>query len=855
MTATGTEQLPIHDVLDELRACLRQRHEAVLQAPPGAGKTTLVPLAMLNEPWLNGRKVLVLEPRRLAARAAAARMAYLLNEPLGQTVGYRIRLDTCISEQTRIEVVTEGILTRMLQRDPGLEDIGLVVFDEFHERNLDSDLCLALCLQGREMFRESKPLKLLVMSATLQGEAVARLMRSAPILTSEGRQYPVTTTYGRAYQLKESIIDPTIKTVERALAEQTGDVLVFLPGQREIRQVQRQLHARFASPEYNNVQVESLYGGLSLEQQQRVVQPAAKGVRKVVLATNVAETSLTIEGITAVVDSGLVRESVFDPLTGMTRLATRRVSRASAEQRRGRAGRHSPGICYRLWSEQQHERLVAQPTPEILRADLTPLALQLYAWGVQDVTELDWLDAPPLPAMTQAGRVLQATGALFANEEQTLQLTPHGVRLAQMPLHPRLAHMLLVGCDVHATETACLVAAILSERNPVSGDGADISAAMSILLAERRCPAELQGWFKRIWQQAREYARVATDIHKPRRFALNVEQQDVLGVLLASAYPDRIARLRDGVEGNHYQLSSGRSATLPEGDSLIATPWLACADLGGQVGQSSDRIFTAIPLNQDSFSEVLSHLVSEQHRVEWDHRHDRFISEKRLLVGKILLSSESLTDVSEEAKGEALREVVNRKGLGLLSFSPKLQQWRGRIELLRASYSGSENPWPDFSDEGLLDTLDTWFIPHALDVQKLDDFTRLDIKPMLLGQLNWPLPLELERLAPEMWAAPSGSGVVIDYTQNPPVLPVKLQEMFGCEESPTIADGAVTLQVHLLSPAGRPLQVTQDLAGFWRNVYPQVRKEMRGRYPKHPWPEDPFCAVPTARTKRQMKSH
>ncbi len=849
-----TNDLPIAAVLDDLRLGLRERNELVLQAPPGAGKTTVVPLALLDESWLGGRKILVLEPRRIAARAAAARMAQLLGESLGQTVGYRIRLDTCVSQQTRIEVITEGILTRQLQRDPGLEDVGLVIFDEFHERNLDSDLCLALCLQGREVFRETAPLKLLVMSATLDGDAVAALMGGAPTVTSSGRQFPVQVHFGSAHQLRDSIVGPTVKTVLQALREQSGSLLVFLPGQREISRVHRDLQAAIAQGSDGDVQVFPLFGNLSLEQQQRAIQPAPAGQRKIVLATNIAETSLTIDGVQVVVDSGLVREPVFDPSTGMSRLTLRRISRASAEQRQGRAGRMGPGWCYRLWSEEQHGRLVAQGTPEILQADLTPLALQLLAWGVEQPGELAWLDAPPTAPYAQAVSMLEVCGAVFANREGRHQLTPHGVRLAQMPLHPRLAHMLLVGCDIHASETACLLAAVLSERNPLSGQGADLSRALSVLMGEAHCPPELQGWFKRIWQMARRYARLASEVHQPRRFAMTVQAGDILGILLASAYPDRIARLRPGGGPGLYQLSSGRSAELPRDDTLASAPWLAVAEVGGHLGQSSDRIYSACELNPANFREILSTLVSEQEKVEWDYEQDQFVAERRLMVGKLALSSEPLSQVSESARGEALLGVIRKRGLEILPWTPALDQWRARVNLLHRVYADSDsNPWPDLSSSALLANLEQWLLPYLGPVRRLKDFTNLDLKAILQARLPWPLPLDLERLAPERMAVPSGSSVAIDYSLDPPVLAVKLQEMFGCQDTPRIADGRVALLVHLLSPAQRPLQVTQDLAGFWRSSYRDVQREMKGRYPKHPWPDDPLQAVATRHTKSRME--
>ncbi|MEZ5504042.1 MAG: ATP-dependent helicase HrpB, partial [Halioglobus sp.] len=584
-------------------------------------------------------------------------------------MGYRMRMDSCTSDSTRIEVITEGILTHQLQRDPGLEEIGLVIFDEFHERNLDSDLCLALVMHGRDMFREGPDLKLLVMSATLDGAAVSTLLGNAPLVSSSGRQFPVQTRYGEAHQLRDSIVQPTVDTIRQALGEQAGSILVFLPGQREISAVARGLGEALRGYPEQQVQVVQLYGGLSLERQQQAVLPPPEGTRKIVLATNIAETSLTIEGIAVVVDSGLVREPLFDANTGITRLTTRRISRASAEQRQGRAGRLGPGVCYRLWSEQQQERLVAHATPEILQADLAPMALQLMSWGVEDVGELRWLDPPPAVPYRQAMAVLERCGATFRNRSGSYQLTPHGVRLAQMPLHPRLAHMLLVGCDIHATETACLLAAILSERNPLGGRGVDVVATLAVLMGESRCPPELQGWFKRVWQLARRFAGLASDIHKPRKFAISVAQEDVLGVLLASAHPDRIARLRAGGDGYQYQLSNGRSAALPRDDSLAGTQWLAVAELGGQVGEPVDCIYTATPLNPANFSELLSTLVSEVDHVEWDYRKDRFIAERRRLVGSILLATEPLETVPEQPRVEALLGLVRKKGLELLPWS------------------------------------------------------------------------------------------------------------------------------------------------------------------------------------------
>ncbi|MEM1156393.1 MAG: ATP-dependent helicase HrpB, partial [Pseudomonadota bacterium] len=839
MFPDAAKDLPICDVLDALKNSLRHRNEAVLQAPPGAGKTTVVPLALLDEPWRQGRKILVLEPRRMAARAAANRMASLLGEQVGQTVGYRIRLDSCVGKDTQIEVITEGILTRQLQQDPGLEDVALVIFDEFHERNLDSDLCLALATHGRDTFRESAPLRLLIMSATLDGEEVSTLLSDAPLITSDGRQYPVTTHFGAAYQLRQPIVPRLAKAVHHALKQHTGSILVFLPGQREIMQLSRQLRDTLGDLEGQNVIIAPLFGSLMSERQQQAIEPAPEGMRKIVLATNIAETSLTIEDIEVVVDSGLVREAIFDNSTSMTRLTTRRISRASADQREGRAGRLGPGYCYRLWSEEQNERLVAQSTPELLQADLAPLVLQLLAWGVNEPEELLWLDAPPQGAFEQGLGVLETCGAVYRDHEDALRLTPQGVRMAQMPLHPRLAHMLLVGCDISAKETACLLAAVLSERNPLASDGADLSVSLEILMGERSCPEDIRSWFKRIWQLARNLAKLGLeDMHTQHRAAIGVPLENVVGVLLASAYPDRIARLRHEGEGTRYLLSNGRHALLPAEDTLSGSQWLAVAELGGHSGEATDRIFAAATLDADAFNAILSHLVMDKEHVHWDYRIDQFVAEKRRMVGEIELSSEPLKNVSIAARNTALLGVVGKKGLDILPWTNALRQWQARVALLREleMQRGESSRWPDVSDAALLNSLDTWLLPFIGGINRLEDFQRLDLKAILYANLPWPLPLDLERLAPERIAVPSGSVIAIDYAQRPPALEVKLQEMFGCVETPTVADGQVPVLLHLLSPAGRPLQLTSDLAGFWEGAYQEVKREMKGRYPKHPWP-------------------
>ncbi len=855
MNSSQFSQLPIIEVLDSLRAAFASRDEVVLQAPPGAGKTTMVPLALLKESWLGSQKILLLEPRRVAARAAAMRMAQMLGEEVGDTIGYRIRQDHCVSANTRIEVITEGILTRLLQSDPSLAGTGLVIFDEFHERNLNSDLGLALTMQGRALFRDELPLRVLVMSATLDGESIADLLGNAPIISSEGRQFPVEASYSRSCNLRDSIIQPTVQTIERALAEQSGNLLVFLPGQKEIRRVARALADSLASARDDSIIVAPLYGSLPLGRQQEAIEVPAEGLRKIVLATNIAETSLTIEGIHTVIDSGLVRSPVFDPATGMTRLATRRISRASAEQRMGRAGRLAPGHCYRLWSEEQHSQLVGHSTPEILQADLAAMTVQLLAWGVDSPSELAWLDTPPAGSFAQSVAMLEVLGAVFKTDSGSYQLSPHGLRIAQMPLHPRLAHMLLVSCDIDALDTASLLASLLSERNPLAKGSTEIAGSLAVLKGDMPCPPGHKGWFKRTWKQAKRYRALALEVHQAAKFNVNVAKSEVLGVLLASAYPDRIARLRSKSDGTQYQMANGRSAILSTSDSLAGEQWLAVAEVGGRVGETSDRIYSATSLMPENFEGALSSLVHLTDHVCWDDRSGKFVAEQRRVIGKITLSALPLDDVPEDARFSALLSVVRKNGLGILPWTKNLLQWHARVQLL---HDTEPDPgairWPDLSDEALLATLEQWLRPYLAPVVRIEDFQKLDLKAMLHALLPWPLPLELERLAPERLVVPSGSNIAVDYTQSPPVLEVKLQEMFGCEETPCVAAGRVPLLIHLLSPARRPLQITQDLAGFWRTSYQDVKKEMKGRYPKHPWPDDPLGAEATRYTKRRTAS-
>ncbi|MFD2641369.1 ATP-dependent helicase HrpB [Pseudomonas japonica] len=832
--------LPIDVVLPALREALGQRHEAVLEAPPGAGKTTRVPLALLNEPWLAGQTILMLEPRRLAARAAAERLASELGEKVGETVGYRIRLDSKVGPKTRIEVVTEGILTRRLQDDPALDGVGLLIFDEFHERSLDADLALALSLNGRELLRDEPPLKILLMSATLEGERLSALLDDAPVISSEGRMYPVRMCWGRPFQPGEFIEPRVTDTVLQALDDESGSLLVFLPGQAEIRRVHQSLQD--ALGERADILLCPLHGELDLSAQRAAIEPAPAGTRKVVLATNLAETSLTIDGVRVVVDAGLARVPRFDPGSGMTRLDTQRISRASATQRAGRAGRLEPGVCYRLWSEAQHEQLAAYGTAEIIHADLAGLALQLNRWGVTP-GQLRWLDAPPAAAYSQAQDLLRRLGAL--NDER---LTAHGQAMAELPAHPRIAHLLLRGQDLGLSAMACDVAALLGERDILRGAGADLHSRLSLLSGETRAARGSQGGVQRARQLARQYRGFLRD--KPGAAVSDPQHPRWLGALLALAYPDRVAQQRRA-GGAEYRLANGRAAQFGEVDALMKQAWLVVADLGSRQGQREERIYLAAELDPTLFDEVLAEQVSVVEQLEWDEKENVLRAERQRKVGELILAREPLTGLDDEARARALLDLVRRKGLALLPWTPELRQWQARVALLRQLdlASGGTSEWPDLGDDALLATLADWLQPYLGKVTRLSHFANLDLSSILRNLLPWPLPQRLDEWAPVHLSVPSGSNIRIDYSEHPPVLAVRLQELFGLADTPRIAQGRQQVLLHLLSPARRPVQVTQDLANFWKSTYSEVKKDLKGRYPKHYWPDDPLVAEATARAK------
>ncbi|NWD07586.1 ATP-dependent helicase HrpB [Pseudomonas gingeri] len=837
--------LPIDEVLPALRLALGERHETVLEAPPGAGKTTRVPLALLHEPWLAGQTILMLEPRRLAARAAAERLASELGEKVGETVGYRIRLESKVGPKTRIEVVTEGILTRRLQDDPALEGVGLLIFDEFHERSLDADLALALSLNGREMFRDELPLKILLMSATLEGERLASLLGDAPVVRSEGRMFPVTTRWGRAFQPGEFIEPRVVQTVLEAVSDESGSLLVFLPGQAEIRRVHQQLEESLGAR--TDILLCPLHGELDLAAQRAAIEPAPAGKRKVVLATNIAETSLTIDGVRVVIDAGLARVPRFDPGSGMTRLDTQRISRASATQRAGRAGRLEPGVCYRLWSEAQHEQLAAYGSAEILQADLAGLALQLARWGVAP-SQLVWLDVPPAAAYAQARDLLQRLGALAAKPGEDCSLTRHGQAMAELPAHPRIAHLLLRGQALGLANMACDVAALLGERDIQRGGGADLHTRLALLAGGERAARGGQGGVQRARQLARQYRGYLRG--KASEPVADPEHSRWLGALLALAYPDRVAQQRRA-GGAEYRLANGRAALFSETDSLMKQPWLVIADLGSRQGQREERIYLAAEFDPALFDTVLAEQVSNVDQLDWDEREGMLRAERQRKVGELVLSREPLTGLDEAARSQALVNLVRRKGLELLPWTPELRQWQARVSLLRQLdlADKGQSEWPDVSDKALLASLEHWLLPCLGRVSRLSHFANLELANIIHNLLPWPLPQRLDELAPHHLSVPSGSSIRLDYSEQPPILAVRLQELFGLAETPRVAGGRQVVKLHLLSPARRPVQVTQDLANFWRSTYAEVKKDLKGRYPKHYWPDDPLVAEATARIK------
>lgn len=864
------DRLPIDEALPALLAAFDRSRNVVLQAPPGAGKSTRVPLALRAASWIAekqgadkkganekiaNRKIVMLEPRRLAARAVATRMAVTLGEPVGRSVGYRTRLETRVGPNTRIEVVTEGILTRRLQRDPALEDVALVIFDEFHERSLQADLGLALTLDAQETLRED--LRVLVMSATLDGEAVARLLRGAPIVTSSGRTFPVETLYreriARGAAQDRPLPEIVAATVHNALDTESGDVLVFLPGQADIHRTQRALEHTFerrALP--RNVRVLPLYGDLPIERQDEAIAPSVPGSRKIVLATNIAETSLTIEGIRIVVDSGLERRMRFDPASGMSRLETRRISRASADQRRGRAGRLEPGICYRLWSESENASLAAQTPAEIVEADLAPLALELANWGITEPLALRWLDPPPSATFGQARDLLRILDAIDADG----RITAHGRALARLGTHPRLAHMIVRSMDTGPARLALEIAALLSERD-IFRDGArggdsvhaprdvDLRLRIEALRDPRRLPPGVAidtGARQRVLRSLDQLAR-SLPVNPDRATDDDIDRDT--GTLLALAYPDRIAMTRGGT--GRYLLSGGRGATLPGTHALSHAEFLAVAQL--DAGEREATIRLAAPLARDALERAFADAIASRERIEWDSREQAVVARRERWLGALKLAEQRLERPDPSQVSAALLTGVREIGVAQLPWSKEARALQARIEFARRAEPNAQPPWPDVSDTGLLESLDTWLAPWLDGMTRRDHFGRLDLHAALLALIDWTRQQRLAAIAPTHLVVPTGSRIPIDYSAPSPTVSVKLQELFGMQVTPLIGAGKVALTLQLLSPAHRPVQVTQDLASFWSRGYPDVKKELKGRYPKHHWPDDPLTAAPTARAK------
>jgi ATP-dependent helicase HrpB len=814
------DALPIDAVLERLCAELSRNSRAVLVAPPGAGKTTRVPLALLDQPFARGR-ILLLEPRRLAARAAAARMAATLGERVGETIGLRVRMQAEVSAKTRIEVITEGIFTRMILDDPGLAGISAVLFDEFHERSLDADLGLALALDAQSGLRED--LRLLVMSATLDGARVAGMLGDAALIESEGRAYPVETIYlGRDPNAR--IEDEVAKATLEALASQPGSILVFLPGQAEIVRTATLLEARIRD---RSVDIAPLFGAMDRAAQDKAVAPAPPGRRKVALATSIAETSLTIEGVRIVIDSGLARVPRYEPDIGVTRLETQRVSRAGADQRRGRAGRTEPGVCYRLWQAGANGAMAPFAQPEILSADLSGFLLDLAAWGVGDPAALRFLDAPPAPALAEARGLLQTIGAL----DETGRISETGKAMARLPLPPRLGRMVIAAAGEGRAEQASRIAVLLTERG-LGGDGVDLAG-------------RLERWRQERSPRADEARRLARRLAQRAGGSLgNSAGQGIgdVGPLLAFAFPERIAKAR-GRRGE-FLMANGRAGALEPHDALSGAPYLAVGEIVGRA--ASARILLAAALTLEEVEAVAGASIETTDEVTFDRASASLRARRRRRLGALVLAEQNLAIPADEASAAKLAAGLIGLGVERLPWSKSLKQWRDRVLFLRRS---GDLEWPDLSDQALA-TGAPWLAPFLLGKTSGADFSSDDFAAALQAQVPYDVARRLESEAPTHFTAPTGSAIAVDYeAEGGPAIALRVQELFGLSAHPALAGGRVPLTLHLLSPAHRPIQITRDLPGFWRGSWSAVRAEMRGRYPRHAWPDDPAAATPTTRAK------
>lgn len=812
--------LPIDAVLDDLSRTLEASNAAVLVAPPGAGKTTRVPLALLDAPWAKDKKIIVLEPRRIAARASADRMAKSLGERAGETVGYRVRFGSKISRATRIEVVTEGIFTRQILDDPELTGVAAILFDEFHERSLDADMGLALARDAQTGLRED--LRILVMSATLDGARVARLLGDAPVVESEGRAFPVETRYlGR--KADAPIERQMADAIASALRADSGSVLAFLPGAAEIRRTQNFLSERVQDA---SVEIVPLFGALDAAVQDRAIAPAPKGTRKVVLATSIAETSLTIEGVRIVVDSGLARVPRYEPDIGLTRLETVRASRAAVDQRRGRAGRTEPGVCYRLWDEPQTASLAPYTQPEILSADLSSLVLDLAQWGVSDPAALSFLDPPPQPAWKEAKSLLSELNALDGDG----RITAEGKSLRALALPPRLARMIVDSHRAGEGQAAAEIAAIITERG-LGGDSVDLEHRRDQFHRDRSPRAA----------SARDLAhRWASQVAASEKVA---QQEDLsTGLMLAYAFPDRVARNR----GNgSFVLANGRGASVEQTSSLARAPYIAIGEMTGTA--ASGRILLAAQITEDEIERHFAEHIETADEISFDRGAMALRARRKRVLHAITLSEATLSVSPSEDTARIFADGLIAAGLDRLPWSKAAKQWRDRVMFLRKAEGDS---WPDLSEDGLIARRDDWLVPALYDKIALKDISAGDLSDALMALLPWEMRARLDREAPTHFEAPTGSVLAIDYeAEQGPTIAVRLQELFGLNTHPSIAAGKVPLVLELLSPAQRPVQVTRDLPGFWRGSYAAVRSDLRGRYPRHPWPDDPASAVPTRRAK------
>jgi ATP-dependent helicase HrpB len=829
--------LPIDAVLDELARTLADHTAAVLVAPPGAGKTTRVPLALLDAPWIGNKKIIVLEPRRIAARASAERMAHTIGERVGETVGYRVRFGSKISRTTRIEVVTEGIFSRQILDDPELSGVAAVLFDEFHERSLDADLGLALARDAQTGLRED--LRILVMSATLDGARVAKLLGDAPVIASEGRAFPVETRYlGRKADapLERQMAD----AIATALRADPGSVLAFLPGAAEIRRTQNFLGERVQDA---SVEIVPLFGALDAGVQDRAIAPAPKGHRKVVLATSIAETSLTIEGVRIVVDSGVARVPRYEPDIGLTRLETVRASRAAVDQRRGRAGRTEPGVCYRLWDEPQTASMAAYTQPEILSADLSSLVLDLAQWGVRDPSTLAFLDPPPAPALKEARALLHELGALDGDG----RITAEGKSLRALALPPRLARMIVDSHRLGAAEEAAEIAAVLTERG-LGGDNVDLEVRLDQFRRDRSQRATSARNQAQRW--ASQVAATPTPNPSPQggggRTAQVATELPSTGMMLALAFPDRVARNR----GNgSFVLANGRGAAVDPAAALARAPYIAVAELTGTAAQG--RILLAVRITLEEIEAHFADQIETSDEVTFDRAAMALRARRKRALHAITLSEAPLALSPSADTARVLADGLIAAGVDRLPWSKPSKQWRDRVMFLRkAEADPLQSVWPDLSDDALAAQRETWLVPALYDKVSLKDFSAGDLSEALMTLLPWELRARLEREAPTHFEAPTGTLLAIDYeAEQGPTIAVRLQELFGLNTHPSIAKGAIALVLELLSPAHRPVQVTRDLPGFWRGSYAAVRSDLRGRYPRHPWPEDPASAVPTRRVK------